>query len=149
MSPASCSSSLSSLQLGGSTSLSSMYRNGQLLVPLVSLSMCGDIFPFQDILDTICILLTPLQCPVLAYRCLVCVYVLFTFVYYRLFRRDDLLLDITSLWTDYPASHAQMSFMLKFFFIIQMSYWLHCYPELYFQKVGFLFIPKSVALCWS
>ncbi|KAK4291523.1 hypothetical protein Pmani_035652 [Petrolisthes manimaculis] len=48
--------------------------------------------------------------------------------------KDDLLLDITTLWTDYPGSHAQMSFMLKFFFIIQMSYWLHCYPELYFQK---------------
>ncbi|KAK8741514.1 hypothetical protein OTU49_002254 [Cherax quadricarinatus] len=48
--------------------------------------------------------------------------------------KDNLLIDITSLWADYPDGHAQMSFMLKFFFIIQMSYWLHCYPELYFQK---------------
>ncbi|XP_071519700.1 translocating chain-associated membrane protein 1 isoform X2 [Panulirus ornatus] len=48
--------------------------------------------------------------------------------------KDNLLVDITSLWSDYPSGHAQMSFMLKFFFIIQMSYWLHCYPELYFQK---------------
>ncbi|KAK8741515.1 hypothetical protein OTU49_002254 [Cherax quadricarinatus] len=47
--------------------------------------------------------------------------------------KDNLLIDITSLWADYPDGHAQMSFMLKFFFIIQMSYWLHCYPELYFQ----------------
>ncbi|XP_045596663.1 translocating chain-associated membrane protein 1 isoform X2 [Procambarus clarkii] len=48
--------------------------------------------------------------------------------------KDNLMVDITSLWADYPDGHAQMSFMLKFFFIIQMSYWLHCYPELYFQK---------------
>nr|CAD7412423.1 unnamed protein product [Timema poppensis] len=27
-----------------------------------------------------------------------------------------------------------MVFMTKFFYIIQLSYWLHCYPELYFQK---------------
>ncbi|KAH9383398.1 hypothetical protein HPB48_024640 [Haemaphysalis longicornis] len=25
-------------------------------------------------------------------------------------------------------------FMFKFYFIIQLAYWLHCYPELYFQK---------------
>ncbi|ROT68423.1 Translocating chain-associated membrane protein 1-like 1 [Penaeus vannamei] len=48
--------------------------------------------------------------------------------------KDNLVSDITSLWADYPVGHAQMSFMLKFFFIIQMSYWIHCYPELYFQK---------------
>ncbi|KAG7161216.1 translocating chain-associated membrane protein 1-like isoform X1 [Homarus americanus] len=48
--------------------------------------------------------------------------------------KDNLMVDITSLWANYPNGHAQMSFMLKFFFIIQMSYWLHCYPELYFQK---------------
>ncbi|KAH6935066.1 hypothetical protein HPB50_003312 [Hyalomma asiaticum] len=24
--------------------------------------------------------------------------------------------------------------MFKFYFIIQLAYWLHCYPELYFQK---------------
>lgn len=28
-----------------------------------------------------------------------------------------------------------MSFLFKFFFIIQLSYWLHIFPELYFQKV--------------
>ncbi|KAK7086723.1 Translocating chain-associated membrane protein [Halocaridina rubra] len=47
---------------------------------------------------------------------------------------DHMISDITSLWAEYPNGHAQMSFMLKFFFIIQLSYWLHCYPELYFQK---------------
>jgi len=40
-----------------------------------------------------------------------------------------------ALWNGYPEGHAQMSFMLKFFFLIQLSYWLHQYPELYFQKV--------------
>lgn len=48
---------------------------------------------------------------------------------------DHVITDITSLWAEYPNGHAQMSFMLKFFFIIQLSYWLHCYPELYFQKI--------------
>lgn len=28
-----------------------------------------------------------------------------------------------------------MSFSLKFFFIGQIAYWLHCFPELYFQRV--------------
>ncbi|KAI4486228.1 hypothetical protein M0802_012441 [Mischocyttarus mexicanus] len=46
--------------------------------------------------------------------------------------RDNLLLNITSLWTDYPVL---LSFSLKLFFIGQLSYWLHCYPELYFQRV--------------
>ena len=27
-----------------------------------------------------------------------------------------------------------MTFLFKFFFIIQISYWLHIFPELYFQK---------------
>ncbi|KAK8379175.1 hypothetical protein O3P69_019191 [Scylla paramamosain] len=48
--------------------------------------------------------------------------------------KDNIIHDISSLWGGYPEGHAQMSFMLKFFFLIQMSYWLHCYPELYFQK---------------
>ena len=28
-----------------------------------------------------------------------------------------------------------MSYLFKFYFIIQISYWLHAFPELYFQKV--------------
>merc|ERR1711997_242655 len=43
------------------------------------------------------------------------------------------LLSVASLWEGYP--HASMSFLFKFFFIIQLSYWLHIFPELYFQKV--------------
>jgi len=48
--------------------------------------------------------------------------------------QENIISDISSLWAGYPDGHAQMSFMFKFFFLIQMSYWLHCYPELYFQK---------------
>lgn len=28
-----------------------------------------------------------------------------------------------------------MSYMIKYYFIIQIAYWLHTFPELYFQKV--------------
>jgi len=47
--------------------------------------------------------------------------------------KESLLFNISSLWEGYP--HTQMVFMFKFFFIIQISYWLHCFPELYFQKI--------------
>jgi len=43
------------------------------------------------------------------------------------------LFTLSSLWEGYP--HNTMTFMFKFFFIIQISYWLHIFPELYFQKV--------------
>lgn len=46
--------------------------------------------------------------------------------------RENFVLNISSLWEGYP--HNEMVFMFKFFFIVQLSYWLHCYPELYFQK---------------
>ncbi|PSN55048.1 Translocating chain-associated membrane protein 1-like 1 [Blattella germanica] len=46
--------------------------------------------------------------------------------------RENYALNISSLWEGYP--HNEMVFMFKFFFIVQLSYWLHCYPELYFQK---------------
>jgi translocating chain-associated membrane protein 1 len=46
--------------------------------------------------------------------------------------RENYILNISSLWEGYP--HNEMVFMFKFFFIVQLSYWLHCYPELYFQK---------------
>merc|ERR1712098_494358 len=43
------------------------------------------------------------------------------------------LLNVASIWETYP--HNNMTFLLKFFFIIQISYWLHIFPELYFQKI--------------
>jgi len=42
------------------------------------------------------------------------------------------LFNVASLWDGYP--HSNMTFLFKFFFIIQISYWLHIFPELYFQK---------------
>ncbi|XP_031555240.1 translocating chain-associated membrane protein 1-like [Actinia tenebrosa] len=39
---------------------------------------------------------------------------------------------ITKLWEGYP--HNEMSFMLKFYFILQIAHWVHCFPELYFMK---------------
>ena len=35
----------------------------------------------------------------------------------------------------YPASHAMQPFISKFFYVMQIAYWLHCFPELYFQRV--------------
>ncbi|XP_043197025.1 translocating chain-associated membrane protein 1-like isoform X2 [Amphibalanus amphitrite] len=49
--------------------------------------------------------------------------------------RENILTNISSLWENYPEGHTQMAFMYKFFFITQISYWLHTFPELYFQKV--------------
>lgn len=46
--------------------------------------------------------------------------------------RENILLNVWTLWEEYPMP---MSASLKLFFIGQLSYWLHCYPELYFQRI--------------
>jgi len=56
--------------------------------------------------------------------------------------RENFVLNISSLWEGYP--HSEMVFMFKFFFIVQLSYWLHCYPELYFQKTKHEEIPARL-----
>lgn len=38
-------------------------------------------------------------------------------------------------------------FIVKFFFIMQISYWIHCFPELYFQKVKKVSTEKKAILC--
>merc|ERR1712083_992162 len=38
------------------------------------------------------------------------------------------LMNVSALWDGYPHNN------MTFFFIIQISYWLHIFPELYFQK---------------
>lgn len=50
----------------------------------------------------------------------------------EIIRREGFIPSISKLWEGYP--HNEMTFMFKFYFIVQLSYWLHCYPELYFQK---------------
>ncbi|XP_057328947.1 translocating chain-associated membrane protein 1 [Microplitis mediator] len=55
--------------------------------------------------------------------------------------RDNLLLEFSSLWQSYPLP---MSFLLKLFFIVQLAYWLHTYPELYFQRTKREEIPSRI-----
>jgi len=56
--------------------------------------------------------------------------------------REGLLFNVSALWRDYP--NVAMTFMFKFFFIVQIAYWLHSYPELYFQKVKREDVPARV-----
>ncbi|XP_073993372.1 translocating chain-associated membrane protein 1 isoform X3 [Rhodnius prolixus] len=56
--------------------------------------------------------------------------------------KENLLLNVSSLWEGYP--HTEMVFMFKFFFIIQLAYWFHQYPELYFQKIKKEEMPEKI-----
>lgn len=47
--------------------------------------------------------------------------------------REGYLYQITLLWDQFPAH--PMIFLHKLFFIIQLAYYFHMLPELYFQKV--------------
>jgi len=47
--------------------------------------------------------------------------------------REGQMTSISSLWEGYP--HVFMPFILKFYFICQLAYWVHCFPELYFNKI--------------
>ena len=63
---------------------------------------------------------------------------LVSFYLVSLFAAGDLLyrenlLNVSLLWEGYP--HNAMTFGFKFFFIAQIAYWIHVFPELYFQKV--------------
>ncbi|XP_076457217.1 translocating chain-associated membrane protein 1-like 1 isoform X2 [Babylonia areolata] len=51
---------------------------------------------------------------------------------------------LSHFWEGYPQDHSSLPFIVKFFFIIQISYWLHCLPELYFQKVKKEEIPARI-----
>ena len=51
----------------------------------------------------------------------------------EIIRRENLLTSPSNLWANYPD--AQLPYLFKFYFIIQIAYWLHNFPELYFQKV--------------
>lgn len=59
--------------------------------------------------------------------------------------KDENFTSPYSLWSDYPEMHSQMTFKSKFFFITQIAYWLHCYPELYFQRVKREEMPDQVS----
>ena len=38
------------------------------------------------------------------------------------------------LWLRYTLSDTPFRFTLKFYFILQISFWVHCFPELYFMR---------------
>ncbi|XP_051868686.1 translocating chain-associated membrane protein 2 isoform X2 [Pristis pectinata] len=48
----------------------------------------------------------------------------------------------SSLWEGYP--HTNLSFQMKFFYLCQISYWVHMLPELYFQRVRKEEIPRQL-----
>ncbi|XP_021956134.1 translocating chain-associated membrane protein 1 [Folsomia candida] len=48
-------------------------------------------------------------------------------------QRENYLSQISLLWDGFP--HMEMSFVLKFFMLIQLSYWLHWIPEVYFLRM--------------
>uniref|UniRef100_A0A6M2DJK6 Translocating chain-associated membrane protein n=1 Tax=Xenopsylla cheopis TaxID=163159 RepID=A0A6M2DJK6_XENCH len=47
--------------------------------------------------------------------------------------REGFLGNISALWEGFP--NHPMGFLMKLFFIVQLSYWIHVLPELYFQKI--------------
>lgn len=58
--------------------------------------------------------------------------------------REEYFMNVSLLWDGYP--HNTMVFMFKFFYIIQLSYWLHCFPELYLQKTKREDMPARIRL---
>ncbi|KAI6649100.1 hypothetical protein LOD99_6821 [Oopsacas minuta] len=59
---------------------------------------------------------------------------------------EKILSQPSVLWSGYYDNHVKMPFITKFYYLIQLAYWLHCYPELYFLKVPFAFVPSRVKL---
>lgn len=56
--------------------------------------------------------------------------------------KENLFPKVQEVWMGYP--HLEMPFLLKLFFMLQISYWLHMFPELYFMKARKEEIPEKV-----
>ena len=56
--------------------------------------------------------------------------------------RENYLGQLATLWEGYP--HTEMSFVLKFFMLTQLSYWIHWLPEIYFLRMKKDEIPAKV-----
>jgi len=56
--------------------------------------------------------------------------------------RENYLSHVSNLWEGFP--HAEMSFVLKFFMLGQLSYWLHWVPEIYFLRMKKDEIPSKL-----
>jgi len=50
-----------------------------------------------------------------------------------IFRDESYFQSFNFFWNGYP--HAGLTFFTKLFFVLQIAYWLHMFPEIYFQKV--------------
>jgi len=50
-----------------------------------------------------------------------------------IFRDENYFQSLNFFWNGYP--HVGLTFFTKLFFVLQIAYWLHMYPEIYFQKV--------------
>ncbi|XP_004408939.1 PREDICTED: translocating chain-associated membrane protein 1-like 1 [Odobenus rosmarus divergens] len=55
---------------------------------------------------------------------------------------ENCLSDPTLLWRAHP--HNMMTFQMKFFYISQLAYWFHAFPELYFQRTKKQDIPRQL-----
>ncbi|CAL8105255.1 unnamed protein product [Calicophoron daubneyi] len=55
---------------------------------------------------------------------------------------EGLIPNLSSLWEDYPQR--MLPFWTKLFFIAQICFWLHDYPELYFQQIKKELIPSRL-----
>jgi len=56
--------------------------------------------------------------------------------------RENYLNHVSNLWDGFP--HAEMTFVLKFFMLCQLSYWLHWIPEIYFLRMKKEEIPSKM-----
>uniref|UniRef100_A0A1I7TD80 Translocating chain-associated membrane protein n=1 Tax=Caenorhabditis tropicalis TaxID=1561998 RepID=A0A1I7TD80_9PELO len=54
---------------------------------------------------------------------------------YLIAERSDDFIDFRNLWVGYPFNHRVMSAAFKIFYILQISYWVHQFPEFYLQKL--------------
>ncbi|KAG8512597.1 Translocating chain-associated membrane protein 1-like 1 [Galemys pyrenaicus] len=55
---------------------------------------------------------------------------------------ENCLADPTLLWRAH--SHTMMTFQMKFFYISQLAYWFHAFPELYFQRTKKQDLPRQL-----
>ncbi|KAM9101662.1 translocating chain-associated membrane protein 1 isoform X1 [Sarcophilus harrisii] len=55
---------------------------------------------------------------------------------------ENFISDPSILWKSYPLT--LMTFQMKFFYISQLAYWFHAFPELYFQKTKKEDIPRQL-----
>ncbi|XP_075400953.1 translocating chain-associated membrane protein 1-like 1 [Tenrec ecaudatus] len=58
---------------------------------------------------------------------------------------ENYISDTSVLWRAHPSN--MMTFQMKFFYISQLAYWLHAFPELYFQRTKKQDLPRLLIYC--